>query len=254
MAVREAGRRLRRVAWRRPHPSPDVAPDCGPARLKTFARALRAQAPSVLRHGLDVSSGEATRRAQPDILPSDRVWHCDADAVVWCALDAPSHRTLLEWILDGPGAPTPTAVERTIVSECVDRLLATSADTRWRESAGKIRLQHDVWQLALEISGEGASASLRLFTAAEAQVRVTPHPVLDDVPLELRAWLRAFPVRLSDLASWQRGTVIRLSGGVNDIPTQVRVVGGPVMFGTLGCTNGHRAIRLNGSAARTGAR
>jgi hypothetical protein len=167
-------------------------------------------------------------------------------------IDAPSHRALLEWILNGPGAAIPTAVERTIVSECVDRMLSVSVETHWRESVGGLDLPRHVWLCVLDISGAGSGATIKLYTAAEQTPRACS-PVLDEVPISLEALLRPFVVRLSALLSWQPGATLRLSDSA-DLHVQLRIGGGPMVFGTLGCSDGRRAVRLGGSAACRGTR
>jgi hypothetical protein len=225
--------------------------DLGPARLDTLVQAFAARAESVLRADLDVSFGDAVRHAEPGVLGSERVWQSEVDAAtVWCALDAAAHRTFLEWILDGPGAPAPTAAERMIVSECIDRLLCGSAEMRWSESTAALRLECDVWLRIIDVGGQGSSATIRLFTAANAQVRVAPALVLDDVPLDVGALLQPFPARLGALARWEPGIIIRLADSSTDVAVQLRVGDGPSLSGTLGRVNGWRAIRLDGSAAR----
>jgi hypothetical protein len=252
VTAREPGRTPRRVVWRRAAaPQPAEVPDLGPSRLDMFALAFAGRAESVLRHGLDVSYGESTRCTEPLLHQWDRVWRCEFESFpVWCAIDAPSHRALLEWILNGPGAAIPTAVERTIVSECVDRVLAPSVESRWRESGGDMDLPHDVWQRVLDVSGEGTTASLRLYTAAEADPHSTPAPLLDDVPIDLEAQLQPFAVRFSALLCWGPGAMVRVSDSPDAIRALLRVAGGPEVFGRLGCADGCRAIRLDDNSAR----
>jgi hypothetical protein len=172
---------------------------------------------------------------------------------MWSAIDAPSHRALLEWILSGPGAAIPTVVERTIVSECVDRTLSPSAATHWRESVGGIDLPHDVWLSVLEISGEGSSATIKLYTAAEDAPRAHV-PVLDEVPIDMEAQLRPFAVRFGAVLCWEPGSTVRLGDSPDAIHAQLQLACGSLVFGTLGCADGRRAIRLNGSAANRWAR
>ena len=194
------------------------------------------------------------RHARLGITPADRVWHCDANGTrLWCVLGAHAHQAMLEWILDGPGAPTPTAIERTIVSECIGQLLAVTAEMRWCESIGEPKSLNDLWESVLEISGKGASATIRLFTIAHEEAHGGAPPALDDVPLEVSAQLRPCRMRLDALLRWEPGVTVRLEGSATDICAQLQVVGGPVVYGTLGCVQGSRAVRLSGSAARRAA-
>jgi hypothetical protein len=248
--MREPGRTLRRVAWRRAasKPAAEIA-DLGPARLDSFARAFADRAPSVLHSGLRIAFADAAHCTEPALLPSDRMWRCELQSVpVWCAIDALSHRALLEWILHGPGAAIPTVVERTIVSECVDRTLSPSVEIHWRESVGGFDLPQDVWLCVLDISGEGTSATIKLYTAAVEAPRAR-FPVLDEVPIDIEAQLRPFAVRFGAVLCWEPGATVRLGDSPDAIHAQLQFACGPLVFGTLGCADGRRAIRLSGSAA-----
>jgi len=241
----------RRVAWRRPK-APRAAPsDGGPALLGGFARELAARVASVLQPGLEVRSLDTVRCADLPLTSSDRVWHCDIEcARVHCALDSDTHRTILEWILGGPGASAPTPIERTIVTECVDRLLSPSAHSRWHEGAS----WHEgaVWLSVLEIYDKAATASIRLFTAAQTESAGKRHPRLDDVPLDLCGQLHPSATRLGTLIELKRGTIVPIGDPTGAARACLRVGFGPAVFGTLGAIDGRRAIRLNGSAARAG--
>jgi hypothetical protein len=132
-------------------------------------------------------------------------------------------------------------------------MLSPSVETHWRESAGGFDLPHDVWLCILDISGEGSSATIKLYTAAEQTSRACS-PVLDEVPIDLEAQLRPFAVRFGALLCWQPGATVRLGDSPDAIHAQLHVACGPLLFGTLGCADGRRAVRLNGSAASRWAR
>lgn len=241
--------RLRRPAWRKAVAACAELIDHGPALLEALAATAADRVPSLLRIPVDVRHQPVVRGACEQA-PKWRLWQSEADRSFWCAVDFESQQLLLEFILAGPGALSPTAVERTIVAECVDRLLTRTGDDRWLELSGQSPPQI-LWRCDVNIIGPGAGvATLRLFTIAlpEPQ-RACIHPSLSDVPLSFRAHFRGLGATLGDLASWRPGTILRLGGSASELEVALRLERGPVVYGTIGSVAGRRAVRLNGSAA-----
>lgn len=244
--------RLRRVAWSKAAcPVPEVD-DPGPQRLETIARTIAARAPLVLRTEVHVTYTPPAKDECEALARSHQVWECVIDGdMCWCALDADGQRTLLEWVLAGPGSAAPTAVERTIVDECLDRLLASSPRVKWIKSGVERAPRACAWRSDVEMRGRaGVSATLRLFTiGAAGAVRPQTTLRLDDVPLLLQASLKPVRATLGCLGGWQPGTLVRLGGTATDLEAHLRLEHGPVAFGVLGAAGAKRAVRLNGSAA-----
>jgi hypothetical protein len=253
IALSARSRYARGVSWRKLKTVFAAPADDGPARLESLACELGNRVASVLRTELEVGTGEPVRHTGLALNASDRLWHCDFQGVrIYCALDSDSQRTILGWILGGPGASVPTAVERTIVTECVDQLLSPSAHARWHEFAGL----HGgaVWLSVHEISDKSGTATIRVFTAAQAASPPKHHPRLDDVPLDVCAQLRSPAMNLGTLTELKRGMIVRVGDAAPTARVCLHVGLGEVAFGTLGGIDGRRAIRLKSSTTRVDTR
>ncbi len=243
-----ATRRLRRATWRGPRelaPEPD---DDGPHFLEEIARGIGIRAESVFRGGAQSAYGPPAR-GDYSAVPSNRVWHSESgNRSFWCALSADAQRGLLEFVLAGPGAATPTAMERTIVAECIDRLLSSSPVNRWVDASLEAP-PAGMWRCNIDLTAGGRGvALLQLFTRAAAIIPRVPsgQPPLDDVPLLLSARLFAVRSSLTALSAWSIGTALALPAG--ELAAELVMERGPVMYGVVGSANGSRAIRLTGSA------
>jgi len=232
-----------RARERREHADP------APAILNGLAAAAEAGAVEAMR-----GKAQATHRAPARGLwePLDRddalAWHSDAgDGVdVWCALDRENARALLEIALCGPAAPRPTAVERGIVRETIERVLASTGRV-WDERTGARFPAASGWICTLSIApSRGAAAELCFYAPA------APEPLppavqrvdLRDVPVTLTAWLPPHGVRVGDVAAWRPGWLVPLGFGV-EAPARVFAGAALVASGCLGAIRGTRAIRID---------
>ncbi|HEV2908541.1 MAG TPA: FliM/FliN family flagellar motor C-terminal domain-containing protein [Candidatus Eremiobacteraceae bacterium] len=164
-------------------------------------------------------------------------------------LSSDAQRSLLEFVLDGPGAAAPTAVERTIIGECVDQLLVAASRSAWREIAVPEECD-GVWRCDAALSHEGGRmARFYLYTRAAAVLPPPVRPLIGEVPLELMAVLRPLSTTLGLMSGWEPGVILPLHAV--DVEPEVRLTinHGPVAFGVLGSAEGRRAVRLNGHAA-----
>jgi len=239
--------RPRRPTWR-PAPAPAArVEDDGPARLRALAATAVQRARAVLLARVTATCSEPQRMFYVPNPGTDRVWLCDSGRTsCWCALDGRSQRALLEHVLAGPGAATPTAVERTIVAECIGRLLASSPDDAWSESA-KILPRSDAWHCTVDIGGGNSRrAILLLYTIAEPQPAAGRPVVLDDIPIDLAAELDGVNVTLSQLTGWSRGSVVPLGRPPNELRAVLTVTHGPRMRCFVGESGGRRAVSVRG--------
>lgn len=236
--------RLRRPAWR-PAPAP-VAPvvDDGPDRLRAIATIAGQQARAVLLARVTATCSGLHRRGYR-AAANDRVWRIDSgEKPCWCVLDECSQRALLEHVLAGPGAPSPTAVERTIIGECAGRLLAVAASDAWSET-GKGPPCDDAWECSLDIGGaNGKNATLSLYTVAEPEPSARCLVCIDDVPVDLAAGLNGIGVSLSEMARWTRGSIVPLGQMSNDLRATLAAQRGPLALCVVGESSGRRAVCL----------
>lgn len=239
--------RLRRPAWRAA-PAPAVAiEDDGPRRLRVVAANAAQRARAVLLARVTATCSEPQRTRYTCDPGTDRVWLRDSGRTsCWCVLTERSQRALLEHVLAGPGAATPTAVERTIVAECVSRLLASSPDDAWSESA-KMLPHSDAWHCGVDIGGaNGKRAILLLYTIAEPQRAAGGSVVLDDIPIDLVAELDGVNVPLSQLTRWARGSIVPLGRPPSELHATLALTRGTRMPCFVGESGGRRAVSLRG--------
>jgi hypothetical protein len=240
--------RLRKATWRVPRESAPEPIDYGPHLLEDIARGIGIRAESVFRGSAQIAYAPPIRGDHLG-MPSDRVWHSEsAGRSFWCALSADGQRGLLEFVLAGPGAAIPTAMERTIVAECIDRLLSSSPTHHWLDTSLEAP-PAGTWRCSIDLTAGGrAVALLQLFTRAAAVIpkAASIQPSLDDVTLPLRARLASVRSTLTALSAWKVGTVLALPG--RELAAELVMDRGPVVHGVVGGADGLRAVRLTGSA------
>jgi len=191
-------------------------------------------------------------------LPSDRsdaqTWHSDVgDGVdVWCALDRAGTRGLLEIVLGGPGAATPTSLERGIIRETVERLLAATnriweerAESRFPSAAGWI------CHVSIAAPNRATPADLCFYAPAadEPPAPIAQRVDLRDVPVTLTVRLPVAQMRVGDIAGWRPGAIVALGC---DAGSAAGLFAGAVRMasGRLGAVRGRRAIRVDTEVRR----
>jgi hypothetical protein len=209
----------------------------------------------VARCRVKVDHAVATRDCYRDA-PDDRVWRARVvDRDLWCIIDAPSQRTLLEFILAGPGSPSPTAVERAIVAESVSRLFDLESPQErfaFREERSLRPPVASMWRSNVDLSdASGRCATLQLFaTIVEAPLPPQAPVAVDvaDIPLAVISALEPIGVRLAELVEWEAGAVIPLDKSMDRL--RVTMSAGPAMLaiGVLGSVGTKRAIRVSSLA------
>ena len=241
---------MNKPAWptivRRPQSSPA---DAAPALLAQLAIAIESRASDIFRGRACVSHERPIRGpwSSVDDKRAAHAWHSDAgDGIdVWCVVDDESVRALLELVLGGPGALKPTALERGITRETIERLLS-SCDRLWEERSVAALSTNRGWQCRVAVvAARGDRAELSLFAPA---VEDPPPPTvarvdLRKVPMTLTASLPAIDVRVDSIASWRCGTIVELGRGTS---APVSLCAGTVHLGAgrLGILRGRRALRL----------
>lgn len=247
---------MKRIAW--PHLAPKVREprvDPAPAKLSQAGSAIAARVAGVFRELASASCTEPTRGSlRVAAEPHARVWSSDiGDGLdLWCTLDLNATRALLAIVLGGPAAPTPTALERGIIRETIDRLLLGS-DRIWEECAAALVPSAEGWLCSVNIASKrGTSgAELCLFAPAAAEPPVPVMACVDirNVPLCVEASLPAISVRVSSIEDWRRGTIVPLD--CEDTPVELSACGVTIATGTLGAFRAKRAVRVDRCAART---
>jgi hypothetical protein len=180
-----------------------------------------------------------------------RLWRTDRfeETPVWCIVGDASVSALLELILGGPGADRPTALERSIVTDAVERLLAAE-DCVWEDVDGTAPPAARAWRCGLTIVSEkGMRAELSLVAPA---VPVSPPPPAvridaGQIPLSLSASLAPVRMRLDSLMDWRAGSIVALN---SQAEASIWLLAGSaaVANGRLGISRGRRAVRLEGLA------
>lgn len=205
----------------------------------------------VLRRAVDFTYTPPTRCERVDFDHFDRMWRTEGpEGDALCVLSLDAQRALLEFVLDGPGAPAPTAVERTIIGECVDRLLGAASRSPWREIAVPEECGNGVWRCDAALSHEGGHlARFYLYTRAAAALPQPARPPIGGVPLDLTAVLRPLSATLGLMSGLEPGVILPLSAAGVEPDVRVTINHRPVAFGVLGSADGKRAVRLNGDAA-----
>lgn len=247
---------LRRPGWRtlRPTTFEDTK---GRALLTSLARRIASNAPGVVRRRVIVQHSCVQRDAYRDA-PDDRAWRGESQGRdIWCIIDARSQRGLLEFVLAGPGAPSPTSVERSIVAESVCRLFETASAahsgmceerTRRPPPADLCRCNVDL------IDAVNRTVTLQLLTPI---VEPQPPPKaavsagldIGRVRIPLAASLDPLGVRLNELVRWAPGSLVDLDACAADLRVRVNAGAKALAWGAFGSVGSHRAVRITSVAA-----
>jgi Type III flagellar switch regulator (C-ring) FliN C-term len=242
--------RLRAPHWKRetPKKQPEGGDDAQ-AMLQALAANIERHAADVLRGDVRAQCGVPIRTgyAAP-AAGSDRAWRYAVDGCqVWCVLDAQSQRSLLESVLDGPGATTLTTVERTIIAESLARMLGASGPThRLSEEARERPPAAGMWRCDVDLcSVRHGRTAIALFAAAKSEPAPTsvPAPHVRDVPLDVRAQLAPVSIALHAMQAWHIGSTVRVADGLA-ARARLTIERIGVAGGDLGTSAGRRAIRL----------
>jgi hypothetical protein len=238
--------RLRLPSWRKAARRRPAQVDGGPLLLGRIGRAVAARASEFLTSDAEVTLSPLERKFVSAFNDTRRAWrHVEDERIVWCTADEESQRALLEWVLDGPGASVPTAVEKTIVAECVERLLSASAGS-WAEAPVHDIAHEEAWHGVIDVCGLSRVARLELQVRADAGAAIGPAPRVDEVPLRLAGRLGPFRVTIGDLVNLRQGSSLALGVATTSPPALLCIERGPAISGALGVVDGRRAIRLNG--------
>ncbi len=242
--------RLRAPHWKRetPKKQPERGDDA-PAMLQALAVNIERRVVDALHSDVRAQCGVPIRTgyAAP-AAGSDRAWRYAVDGCqVWCVLDAQSQRSLLESVLDGPGAMIFTSVERTIIAESLARVLGASGPThRLSEEPRERPPVAGMWRCDIDLcSVRHGRATVALFAAAKSEPAMSsgPAPHVHDVPLDVRAQLAPVSIALHAMQEWRIGSTVRVADGLAArAKLTIERIG--VAGGDLGTSAGRRAIRL----------
>jgi hypothetical protein len=185
-----------------------------------------------------------------DVDDVSRVWSASVDgSALWCIVSGLGQRSILECALDGPGSPRQTPVERTIVGECVQRLL-TSRFARWNEVTSIAIAREELWRCDLTAVRSDRCGTYLSLCAGAKQVVACAHPNVAGVPLTFTVHLGPLMTTLGALSQWRAGAHVPLGINTDGLRAALSAPNGPIVYGHLGQINAARAIRLSGDAAR----
>jgi len=225
--------------------------DPASALLVRIATSIAANAPKALR-GRGSVCAEAPRLHSwsPEELKSAQVWHSDdGDAIdLWCVLGASEARSLLKIVLQGPAGDEPTPLERNIVRDTIERLLA-AAGRVWEERASAQLPPSTGWRCRLTLTDAlGATTAFTLHCPSDSRLETQPKCVdLRPIPVVVDAMLPPIDLRVDAIARWRDGELVALACGADAV---VRLRVGAVWFasGSLGISRGRRAILVSSQA------
>lgn len=240
---------MTKPAWGRPRCRPtEAVVDPAPHVLSAVATRIAAHASDVFRRSVIATHDAPLRGSWAIARDADaQTWHSDVgDGIdVWCSIDGEAARILLEMVLGGPAAPKPTALERRIIREAVDRLL-TAGGRLWEERCSPHLSSGAGWVCPILISDAGAiTTHLDLYSPAMAE-SATPIPALVDVrevPVTLCAVLPPRGVPVGAIAAWREGTVVTVAGRA-DATVDLYAGAARIAAGRLGSLRGRRALRI----------
>lgn len=244
---------MRRAVWPRAvRKSTAVVPDPAPAAISRVAEEMCDRAGAVLRMPVETSTTDPVRGA--DFRQSRcRTWRCETAGVpIWLALDDTALRGLLEAVLGGPAAAVPTALERDIVRETIERLIASDA-VLWQESPRERIPEDDFWLGEVRISSP-RSPAVRLSLIAEAarQEILPDRTTLDPGVIPISLWI-GFPAtahRLGSVLRWGPGSLVRLAARV---PAAAVCAGHrEIASGAIGTARERLAIKLRSVGSSRG--
>lgn len=245
---------MRRPSWKKTTPKRDDPAGRARDLLERLAISIVTQSDEVLGSGVSMSFAPPARQAAEglDIDEMTRVWSASVDGLaIWCVVSGVGQRSILECALDGPGSPRQTPVERTIVGECVQRLL-NSRFAGWREVASIAIAREELWRCDLTAVHSDHCATYLSLCAEAKQIVARAFPSLVGVPLAFTVHLDPLVTTLGALSQWRPGEHVPLGIKADGLRVALSVPNGPVAYGKLGQIGGARAIRLSGDAARHG--
>lgn len=244
-------RRVRTPGWNKPgHRRPPSIKDDAPDVLQSLAEGIDARARDMARCELRTTYRPATLGGYVEQeAAGDRIWRLlVGDKPIWCVLDARSQRSLLEFVLGGPGAPTLTSVERTIISESLSSLLSAS-NQKMSEEHQERPPARGMWRCSIDLVGARPGRStIQLFAAAALAPPTPPAQPLQirAVPIDLRVELAPMTFALRRMREWCPGSIIPVSA-FGRSQAQLKVDRMVVAIGELGMCDGKRAVRLANS-------
>jgi flagellar motor switch/type III secretory pathway protein FliN len=219
--------------------------------LARAAAVIEAHAPKSLNgRASAVAQTPTPRPFNAEEIESAQVWHSDdGDGLdIWCSLGLAGARALLSIVLHGPAGDEPTPLERNIVRETVERLLAVTGRVWEEQAASKLPLLPG-WCCRLELTDAlGAKATLTLHALSRcAPTRKVERVDLRAVPLMLDASLAVTQFRVEAIARWRKGDIVTLACAP-DATANLRAGNACVAAGSLGASRGKRAILVTRSA------
>jgi len=243
-----------RPLWPRPGRRNRRADDTdGPILLSNLARTIDERVSLVTRLRVTVEYSLIERDEYRPSAGDRAFFSASHGREVWCVVDAPSQRALLELVLGGPAARAFTSVEKSIAAESVRRLLETP-DARSRcalKEAGDERPSGSQWRSNADLVGPSGRATLQLFVSVEQPPAPEPAALRIDVgsvPLSVSAWLVPTRVRLADVLAWRESSLFFIETARGGIDLQLRVGSLFVAAGRLGVSNGRRAALVADAA------
>lgn len=242
---------MRRHLWPTRGASVESPRDPAHAILEHVARAIGKRAADVFRVPIEIAYDVPVLAAQAPAVGASRAWRCEAGAgvCVWLALEDSAARELLALVLGGPASPEPTALERAIVKETVERIVAGTG-LAWEEPETERMPRGELWRGAVHVrSMSGIAAVLTLI--APPIVRPTSAPAAtirgDRISIAVRCAIVAERQPLRQVAHWSPGDLVLL--GASPAPV-VTMFAGAVAIGSgeLGVLSGRRAVRVTAAA------
>lgn len=211
---------------------------------------MAAHAPKALRGRASIiADAPELRPLSPNDLLSAHVWHSDdGDALdVWCVLGSSEARALLRIVLQGPAGDELTPLERNIVRDTLERLLATTGRV-WEERAASQLPPSAGWRCRLTLTDNlGTSSTFSLHApSSSAPERPRARVDLHGIPVMLEASLPSIEMHVDAIVRWRAGDVIALTCAP-DVAVQIRAGDAPVGTGSLGVARGRRAILVTRS-------
>lgn len=166
-----------------------------------------------------------------------------------CVLSAEDARSLLRIVLGGPSSGEPTPLERNIIRETAERLLAATGRA-WEERPPERMPAGPAWRCELTLTDAvGTASSLVLCARAciptpSASSRVD----LAWVPIHLDASFPSVRMNVETIARWRTGDLVALGC---DAGARVALAsdGTSVASGALGSIRGRRAVLVDTHAA-----
>lgn len=215
------------------------------------ATAIASSASQALRGRGTLTAAPPVRVAQAhDASSPAQSWYCDGVEGVdlWCELEDAGAHELLRVILGGPGSVAPTALERSIVRETVERLLS-STGSAWEERSPHLLPPDSGWSCRLTIANAADSGAHIALLAPAAVEPSLPNARVDlrSIPLQVSVLLPAAHARVDAIAKWRVGDDVPLNCEAN-AAVDLTVGCVRVACGTLGSSRGRRAIEIRAAS------